>query len=58
MEIVLLTALGVGGFASVEEAFLRGALSDFVFYENGDGHTVGWGRGEDIQVYSAYRNLI
>ena len=50
--------LGVGGFSSVEEAFLRGALPEFTFYENEKGHTVGWGRGEDIQVYSAYQNLI
>lgn len=50
--------LGVAGFGSVEEAYLRGALSEIVFYFNDAEGVVGWGRGEEAQVYPAYRHLL
>ena len=51
-------SLGVAGFGSVEEAYLRGALSELVFYFNGAENVVGWGKGDEVQVYPAYRHLL
>lgn len=51
--------LGLPGVGSMEEAYLKGMLSDMLLYFNAAGHVVGWGiktaDGVARQMYKAYR---